>query len=236
MDFYKVDKEEEIAGRVKFANTKITKKNYSGSAHKSANQEEWSITNILQTYSNCMTATFVASHVSGDDSKGKRKSGVPILSGINVTLKVLTRQACFTDDEGNRININPLSDNFVCFDEAPKDGDVIRVNRGSLTSNPETEEQYTQAELVQRRLYEEPMFEYEDVVVENGTITVDGFDAMSLLCTKGHRLVAPKFNRVHTKIKDNDNKSHRKITNWHFEEVAEPKKTNKPKSKSLPKD
>lgn len=216
MDFTKLDAIEETKKKRSTINKIITKRSYSG---KSGDQT-WSLTDIVTQFTRSTSAQMASTHINGEDSTGKRIK-TNILDSIDVKIKVLSRQACYSDSKGVLISKDPLTNNFVLYTDLPVDGDVVRVKRGNLVINEDTEELYTFQELAHMRMMEIPTYKFEDYVIENGCITVSGVDAMHLLSTKGKRVVVPRYSKPHSIYQKEPTKGkERRITNWLFEEVA----------------
>jgi hypothetical protein len=223
MDFTKLDSIREIEEKRKAVKKAVTKKNYNGNPD---DDSTWSLFDIISQFYRSTCAQMASTHINGDNSRGKRIRQ-PILNEIQVKLKVLSRQACHEDSEGVALNKNPLTDEFVLYTDKPKDGDVVRVKRGNLTFNEDTEKLYSKQEIDNMRMMGIPTYDYEDYEVENGCILVNGVDAMHLLSTKGERLVVPKHKKAHSTFSKEPTKGDkRRITNWLFAEVGdEPEET-----------
>lgn len=216
MDFTQLDAIKEIEKKRERINKTISKRNYKGKS----DDKTWSLTDIINQFTRSTSAQMTSTHINGDDSTGK-KIKTNILDAIDVKIKVLSRQACYCDSDGTLISKDPLTDNFVLYTDLPVDGDIVRVKRGNLVVNENTEKLYTFQELSHMRMMDIPTYKFEDYVVEDGCIEVNGTDAMHLLSTKGKRIVVPRYTKPHSVYqKDPTKGKERRITNWLFEEVA----------------
>lgn len=157
--------------------------------------------------------------INGVTKRGKKAQGRAIALSLPVKLKVLTRQACFADKGGERIDVDPTSEYFTPIGAQPKEGDTVRIKGNQLTHNE-------RGELLsfQDREYmvdnEIPLYEFEDVKVdEDGCITVDCDQAMQLLRNNGATIRKPQYRKAHSSITDRKQRKTLRNTNWFFEEV-----------------
>jgi len=221
MNFRDIDAINDIEQKRKKVNTSITRATYNGDALSTGNKSQWCISDIVLQFDDSAAAAMAAMHVHGKTSRGKFK-GQSIVADIAVKLKVLTRQACYSDSTGERISKDPTTDEFVLFTDKPIDGDIVRVKQGQKVMDLNTEREYTLKELNYMKMSGEPTYNYNEYEVKDGHIVVNGADAHQMLGTKGKRLVAPQFETPHSIYQKEPSKGRqRRITNWLFEEVAD---------------
>ena len=168
----------------------------------------------------------------GDMPDGsKRPDLAPVIS---IRLRVLARQACCRDKDGNRIwhkkvafeQHGESTDLLPEYTEAPKAGDVVEWKGPAKTHNPET------GKPVDGRMIKawarqgiRPEDYYEYVVDSDGCITVPWLTALRMLLGKGKNTTKPRFRKV-----DKSDKEKRKIVNhWFQEEFKKPRKTHSDK-------
>ena len=189
---------------------------------------KWSLTDIIQNKS--VASQYCILALSGSNTDGTRAENGAAADGMRYKLKVLTRQACYKDKDGRRINgWDMLPDDGTDPDgppirpewkDTPQPGDVVMIKGNQRKDDPETGERLTRESrmgLVHRGYFP---FHHKDVIVDtDGCITVGFDDAMQLLTLKGQRVVMPQFRKLNKVTKDGTYEGQRQITNWHFKEV-----------------
>jgi hypothetical protein len=221
---------------------------------------QWSITELINERSNAANAA--RRLIEGVDQNG-RKDGAGHLRGENgqefsVKLRVLTRQACMTDKDGNPIDYWDVTneneeDGVICpkYTDAPKEGDYVWVKGDPMVNHPDTGKKLQKKDrmaLHARRQSElgydvKPdlaLFYWTQYPVDaDGCITVSYVHAVQLLTTKGKRIVLPEFTTGTKKKSAKDKSVKRFITNWLFEEAVlsppKPKPEPEPEEKPKPK-
>lgn len=206
----------------------------------------WNLTDIILR--NDSISHRAANYLTGRDSRGEQiNNGLPTTQ-LSFSLKVLSRQACYKDEDGKYINgfdwratkDNGLGEENVIYPgptDKPEPGDIVRVKGDYIArygagtrGKREREAAKMLKENEEGRTVKPDEINYrwnEYVVDKDGYIDVPVFDAFQLLYNYGKRTNVPKFRYVNTTQKlDGERVSARKIVNWRFEEHT--KKKNKP--------
>lgn len=236
MLFSKIDRLGDQQVRLAEIKKQITKGTYDGAAR--GNVEGWSLTDMISQQQIASSAIQGMCHINGVDTRGKKKKGgKPISNGLEVRLKVLTRQACFADSKGKRIYKDPTQPDMTLEPEAPRKGDVIRI-RGDQKTEGENGGLLTSSEREYMIDNNISLYYFEDVVVDgDGCINVDCEQAMQLLRRNGKKIRKPQHQKPHSSIKNRAEGQKRRVTNWLFEEVSADytaKKPRAPKTEAAP--
>jgi hypothetical protein len=215
----------------------ITKGNYNGNARGDENGNKWSTTDILTQFNSTLSAPLASCILSGTDSGGRIVKRTALIDTLMVKIKVLSRQACFRDVDGDRLLTNPTSPKQVLSTDLPVEGDQVRVSQGPQMTNEITGKNLTfhQRNRVIAEGKQLKTFEYYEVD-EDGCIIVPLREAMSLLKKSGIRIAFPEFGLAHTRVKDVEEGEKRRITNWLFEEVAIDYEAPKPEPEEKPEE
>lgn len=203
-----------------------------------SSEEQWSFTQItraLKTDGNeKRKAELCLASLDGLEVDGKRHHERAVKwngTAPVFRLRVLSRQACHEDKDGNRLwwrqdakQFNGTeSDIVVSHDDAPVAGDIVRCKIDMEPFNDEGKRMSTsdQEALIHegREITNYNRFDVD----KNSCITVGYPDVMMLLNKNGERLAFPQFQKM-----DRRNKADRKITNWLFREVFSQKRGRKP--------
>ncbi len=191
--------------------------------------KNWKLTDLLMVP---CTASSYAVMALNDRKPSGETSEHRVCAGLKYKLKVLTRQACYKDKGGKPINgwdvlpddgTNPDGEvQRPLIEEAAQPGDIVMVKGNAMTEDPDTGKRLTKktrATLKYRGYL--PHFHDDYTVDEDGCISVTFEHAMQLLSLNGQRIVMPQFKRLNKVDKQTGQyENQRKITNWHFKEVA----------------
>lgn len=212
-------------GKEKFESVKkaVARKKYDGAARKDAS-EGWSLTDIITQARASSSAHMAAVLISGYNLAGKKTNGNPVVNTINVKLKVVSRQACYKDEDGKILQKDPTRNDFVLNGELPQEGDTVRVKTGSKLYDEYSGDALNVWQRNALINSGDSVYEYEEFEVdENGCITLPMPLAWTLLKTNGVRVKSPQFGKAHSTLakKDPDLAEKRIITNWLYEEVSE---------------
>lgn len=208
------------------------RENYFGTGERG-----WTVTEMLIGIDQVTIAVLNA--LCGTMVTGEKKGAGSRPPIRTIKLKVLTRQACSCDAQGNIINgtltgCDRFAKDAPSIDTPPIPGDIIVV-KGDLRTKEDIGEDPTPRALAnfeQRHQHEKFRFRsalrnnYDEYEVDaDGCITVEPAHAIQLLRRNGEELVFPKFKREAL----GDTRPQRVISNWFFREV--PPNYSEPKQK-----
>lgn len=214
---------------------KITHQNY---GDYTKDPEKWCITELIKEKN---PAKFIALEIL----EGRNQKGIvfpdqavkgPVGLQMTFKLRVLSRQACYADKDGNRIFVNPDAvtnvgnlDDIVVLkpEEPPKPGDVIRIK----TRPRDLDENGEEVTLQIRNMwvaYGEDEYLYVNFEVQKDlTINVPYPYVKSLLEKAGFRIAMPQFSKGHRP---------RRVTQWLYKEVFPTDEPQKKKRQRKPKE
>jgi hypothetical protein len=213
----------------------LTEKNY-----MSGGDDSWSLSEIVSGIDTPSQLALCA--LSGVRHDGAAIEDKPC-EDMRYKLRVITRQACFQDKDGQKINgwdvlpsdgseaggesIRPL------WDEEPCEGDLVRVKGNMLDEDPDSG--LPMGYIVKRNmvLRGKDIYRYKVYKVDkNLCITVPLDQAAQLLQQKGVEIAFPKRkrkNKIQTAQDKERYTGQRVITNWHFKEVSHNFRISKPR-------
>jgi hypothetical protein len=203
---------------------------------------DWTLTELLRV--NSLATKIAELRVVGRSISGR---GDEVIDPLNffVKIKVLTRQACKYDKDGNFIDgysRYKLSGNketfidgqgetkkYICPDlnDPPKTGDKVYVKRHRRKDSHDrkwvSEERFKLEEQTGRPVKDEEfLYDYKVYTVDkDGCILVkDPAIALQILKNRGKRLAKPQRSKVTRVTPGQKAVPERIINNWHFEEVS----------------
>jgi len=199
------------------------------SLYLSSADEGWSVTDAL--LEGGKIGAGILQSLGSRDLQGDPKAVGDELPIKNIKLKVLSRQACICDADGNILNTEnkekPMSiDPFLMTAPGPEtepvQGDIV-LAKGGLRKDM-MRMQPLKISTFERQHMHDPKpwktgkrnFFIECVVDADGCISVHPDIAAQLLTRNGERLVWPKFKSPNS---NNVGKPQRQLSNWLFREV-----------------
>ena len=191
----------------------ITPQNYGNG------EGQWSLSDLIHSSDNRKTIAYWI--LDGVNSKGERGPGIRPLN-IEFRFKVLSRQACCRDRNGNAIWFKEESklesgspDDIVAeVNDKPLPGDVVEV-KGEAEEFDENGKEID-SRVLRRWAYQgrRPEIYHEFIVDDDGCISVPYPYALTMLTKHGKKITYPRFRK-----RARNDKTQRQITNWFFEEV-----------------
>jgi hypothetical protein len=183
---------------------------------------------------------FIYMILDGVTPRGKRHAGMMPLqepSGGNFLfkLRVLSRQACCRDADGNKIhesdesleNLGVDTDILPEYFDKPAEGDIVEWKGAFKQYDSERGKKVNNSILREWAAMGIRPEEYVEFTVDSdGCIMVPYPFVQSMLRKKGERLTFPKFGKI-----NRASRSKRKLTNWWFKEVPRDYKSPKQKRK-----
>lgn len=210
----------------------LTEDNY-----MSGDDDSWTLSEIVKASN--VSAQFAMCALNGITVNGKKMDDKPC-DGMKYKLLVTTRQACYKDKHGRKINgfdIMPADGTEIgegalrpAWKDRPEPGDIVRIKGNPLEYNPDTDQKITQD--IKREMVSmgQDVHKYKEYRVdEDLCITLPFEQAAQALMKNGVQLAATKFKRLNRRTKDNDFEGQREIYNWHFKEVPPNFKNNQKK-------
>lgn len=236
MNFQKIDAAGNLNARLDEIEKHIVDDNYNGSSR--GDGKGWSLTDIIQQFKSTGSAPLASCAVGGVTTSGQVVTPISMMYTLMVKLKVLSRQACYKNKDGEALTNDPTSKKQIRFADQAQKGDVVRIDRGPALVNKRDGKALSVYERNYKVNNGEALQDFTYATVDDdGCITVTAGDAMTLLKNKGKRIVFPEHGIAHSSIKDTDEGAARRITNWFFEEVSgqyTAKKKRQPKAKTEP--
>ena len=201
----------------------LTEQNYDGSKFIS-DGDTWNISEFIDSTLMCRSAFIARCMLTGKNEKGvdDLNNPNPLSTTMRIKIKVLSRQGCHLDADGEEINVRP-KDLDMCINpnDKPKEGDIVLVRDGMKVLN-KLSKPYEGAErnrdiMTGKSIYHESKYKVD----ADGCIMVSIKDAFSLLGKAGKRLVMPEFKPKLSGLNRDDRKLERRISNWLYQEVAQ---------------
>lgn len=160
--------------------------------------------------------------------EGKNTKGIMYpenVSTLKFRLEVLTRQACVSDKDGNKIWLSDEARDFYGdkkdivpdYSEAPEPGDIVECKgrRKEQDENGREVDASITKKWARNGIRECEYFKYK--VDEDGCISVPFIQALTMLTKHGKRIAQPQFKKMNRMKKASEQ---RRLTNWWFEEVV----------------
>lgn len=201
----------------------LTVDNYDGSKIIT-DEKTWSVSEFVDSTLLCRSGLIARCMLTGKTEKGKDdlNNPNPVSTQMRIKIKVLSRQGCHLDADGNEINTRPKElELCVKPTDKPLPGDKVVVRDGMKVLN-KLSKPYEGAER-NRDIMMGKSINLESVytVDEDCCINVTIKDAFTLLGKAGKRLVMPEFKPAISNLNRDDRKLERRISNWLYQEVPQ---------------